>query len=275
MKSPFALLLVLMFAMFASVFSFDLAEANFVFPVDESRPVVKVQLPENRVYSTNVVPIAFTVEDIPYLYYRRGLFAFVLDGESEFFSPVLVSEGRAFCRYRATLSGLSEGTHGLNIVATGAISFEGRFVDASSSSGVVFFTVNVAVPRVMVDSPWQAKNYNINTLPLDFTVSEPVTSMSYSLDGEAIVPISGNTTLSGLSEGTHTIVVEAEDLAGSVGSSAPVKFTIATQTSGVQVGSESSPFPTLLVAVALIVSASAVSFGLVAYFLRRKRTSET
>jgi hypothetical protein len=62
-------------------------------------------------------------------------------------------------------------------------------------------------------------------------------------------------------------------LAGSVGSSSPVTFTVETQGPGQPGGSQPAPFPTTLVAVAVIVSAAVVSFGLVAYFLRRKRRS--
>jgi hypothetical protein len=91
------------------------------------------------------------------------------------------------------------------------------------------------------------------------------------LDGGASVAIAGNTTLSGLAEGTHTVVVEAEDLAGSVGSSSPVTFTVETAGTEQPGESQPEPFPTTLVAAAVIVSAAAVSFGLVAYFLRRKK----
>jgi hypothetical protein len=117
------------------------------------------------------------------------------------------------------------------------------------------------------------KTYNATTLPLEFAVSEPAASLSYSLDGGALVSIAGNTSLSGLSEGTHTVVVEAEDSAGSVGESSLVTFTVETQGSGQPGGSQPAPFPTALVAIAIIASAAAVSFGLLAYFLRRKRRS--
>jgi len=120
----------------------------------------------------------------------------------------------------------------------------------------------------------QLKTYNTTMLPLDFTVSEPASWLGYSLDGEASVPITGNTTLSGLSDGTHTIVVQAEDSTGSVGASAPVTFTVGTQTAGQQTGSESSPFPTTLITVGITVAIGAIiSIGLVVYSLRRKRKS--
>jgi hypothetical protein len=128
------------------------------------------------------------------------------------------------------------------------------------------------VPRVSILSLKQLKTYNATTLPLEFAVSEPTASLSYSLDGGAPVSIAGNTSLSGLSEGKHMIIVQAEDLAGSVGESS-VTFTVETAGSEQPDGSQPAPFPTTLVAVVVIASVAAVSFGLVAYFLRRRKRS--
>jgi len=50
--------------------------------------------------------------------------------------------------------------------------------------------------------------------------------MGYSLDNEENVTIAGNTTLTNLSEGTHNIIVYANDTSGNMGSSSQVYFTI-------------------------------------------------
>jgi hypothetical protein len=80
--------------------------------------------------------------------------------------------------------------------------------------------------------------------------------MAYSLDGQAEVVITGNTTLSGLAVGAHNLTVSAEDFAGLIGVSGTVQFTIV------------APFPTGLV-IASIVVAAAVSVGLLLYLKRR------
>ena len=67
-------------------------------------------------------------------------------------------------------------------------------------------------------------------------------------------------------------MVQAEDLAGSVGESS-VTFTVETAGTEQPDGSQPAPFPTTLVAVVVIASVAAVSFGLVAYFLRRRKRS--
>ena len=52
--------------------------------------------------------------------------------------------------------------------------------------------------------------------------------MGYCLDSLANVTIAGNTTISGLSEGTHSLVVYANDTAGNTVKSETVFFTVQT-----------------------------------------------
>jgi hypothetical protein len=235
---------------------------------------VTVQSPENRIYTQRSIAVDFTVSNFPFDSQWHILsdsgFTFFLDGE-ELDLPVSYSISGTNYLCSATLLDLQEGTHLLMVVVTAEPEDMGdlfghspHFVTAS-----VGFTVNAAVPRVSILSLKQLKTYNATTLPLEFAVSEPAASLSYSLDGGALVSIAGNTSLSGLSDGKHTIIVQAEDSAGSVGESS-VTFTVETAGSEQPDGSQPAPFPTTLVAVALIASAAVVSFGLVAYFLRRK-----
>ncbi|MDH5450534.1 MAG: right-handed parallel beta-helix repeat-containing protein [Candidatus Bathyarchaeota archaeon] len=68
-------------------------------------------------------------------------------------------------------------------------------------------------------------------VPLNFTVCDPVhmspiSWIGYSLDSEANVTITGNTTLIDLSFGSHTITVHANDSSGNTGSSETVYFTV-------------------------------------------------
>ncbi len=76
--------------------------------------------------------------------------------------------------------------------------------------------------------------------PLNFTIDETTSWMSYSLDGQANVTIAGNSTLTGLADGSHNLVVYANDTIGNMGKSDTVTFTINTQPSP-----SPSPTPTL------------------------------
>jgi hypothetical protein len=238
-------------------------------------PKVNLQSPENKIYGENSVPVDFSVSFFSWANHTNELrLEYSLDYST--LMPLTgfhqsISEG--FAVIESTLTHLSEGVHVLRVQVT--VFYEDirdTSIQSWSPPGLseaVSFTVNAAVPRVSILSLKQLKTYNATTLPLEFAVSEPTASLSYSLDGGALVSIAGNTSLSGLSDGKHTIMVQAEDLAGSVGESS-VTFTVETAGTEQPDGSQPAPFPTTLVAVALIASAAVVSFGLVAYFLRRK-----
>jgi len=106
---------------------------------------------------------------------------------------------------------------------------------------------------------------------LNFSVSEPASWLGYSLDGEAAVTITRNTTLYGISDGTHTITVQAEDTTGSTGASKPITFKVETQQAAQPTQPQSAPFPTTWIASSMVASAAAVSAGLLFYFKKRKR----
>jgi hypothetical protein len=92
---------------------------------------------------------------------------------------------------------------------------------------------------------------------LSFSVSEPVSQITYSLDGQENVTVAGNSTLVGLSVGVHNVTVYAWDTAGNVGASETITFTV-------------TPFPAVPVAAASVASVAVVIAGLLAYFKKRK-----
>ena len=81
-------------------------------------------------------------------------------------------------------------------------------------------------PTISVVSP-ENKTYIIGNVSLTFTLSEPVSWIGYSLDGQANVTITGDTDLTGLSDGSHSLIVYAEDNAGNTGTSETIYFSIA------------------------------------------------
>jgi hypothetical protein len=82
-------------------------------------------------------------------------------------------------------------------------------------------------PTILVVSPKNATYSDTNIL-LTFTVSELTSWVSYSVDGGAQVEVSREITLPPLPDGQHSIVVYASDLAGNVGSSDIINFTVDT-----------------------------------------------
>lgn len=85
--------------------------------------------------------------------------------------------------------------------------------------------VEITPPEIKIISP-KNTTYLTSTVPLIFTVNESTSWIGYTLDGQTNVTIFGNTTLTGLSEGSHNIVVYANDTSGNMGKSNTVSFTI-------------------------------------------------
>jgi hypothetical protein len=124
----------------------------------------------------------------------------------------------------------------------------------------VLHTLSQVVPIVSIVSP-ENKTYTVGDIPLTFTVSGSTLWMGYSLDGQANVTISSNTTLVDLSEGNHTITVYANNTAGNIGSSKMVYFTIIPEIA--------ESFPILIVAAILMMGG--IEATLLVYLTRRKK----
>lgn len=85
--------------------------------------------------------------------------------------------------------------------------------------------VNPTSPAITVVSP-ENQTYVTNSIPLRFSVSKPASWIGYSLDAQHNVTITGNTSLSGLSYGHHSIIVYANDTSGNMFSSFNVCFVV-------------------------------------------------
>ncbi len=112
------------------------------------------------------------------------------------------------------------------------------------------YAIEHTSPKITLLSPMNQTYHESSVLVL-FTVNKPFNWTSYSLDGEQNITLSGNTTITGLSNGSHNIIVYANDTFGNVGSSQTINFIVALP----------EPFPTVTVAVisgaAIVVVAAA------------------
>jgi len=126
-----------------------------------------------------------------------------------------------------------------------------------------FPSADTTPPSISVLSP-ENKTYLEDDVSLAFTVSESTSWTSYSLDGQMNVTINGNTTLSGLPDGMHSLIVYAEDAAGNTGASEIVYFSVEVP--------ELELFPVWIAAVIVIL----FIFGaiLLVYFKEIKKTTE-
>ena len=111
-------------------------------------------------------------------------------------------------------------------------------------------------PEITIISP-ENKIYHKTSIPIEFSVNEPVSWMQYKLDNENVTEISSNTTIAALSLGSHNLTVYAIDDAGNVGVSQTIQFEVAED-----------PFPALV--VASVITVAVVGVGLLVYFKKRK-----
>jgi hypothetical protein len=128
-----------------------------------------------------------------------------------------------------------------------------------TGSSSISFTIDTTPPVISALSV-QNKTYSTSDVPLNVTVNEPVSQVTYSLDGQENVTVAGNTTLADLSMGVHNVTVYAWDTAGNVGASETITFTV-------------TPFPTAPVATASAAAVAVVIAGLLFYFKKRKKES--
>jgi N-acetylneuraminic acid mutarotase len=110
-------------------------------------------------------------------------------------------------------------------------------------------------PTISLVSPANL-TYGGSTVPLIFGLDKRVSSEYYSLDGQQNVTIAGNTTLTGLSNGLHNIIVYANDTYGNIGASQTAVFNVVRP----------EPFPTVTaIAVVSVAAVVGVSVALLVY----------
>jgi predicted phosphodiesterase len=103
-------------------------------------------------------------------------------------------------------------------------------VTTLTPEGVVLdnFTLNrrgAHAPSIDLTSP-QNTTYTASDIPLNFSIDRPPAWTGYSLDGQGNLTITGDTTITGLTEGPHQIRVFANDTLGTMGASESVHFTV-------------------------------------------------
>lgn len=267
MHRPFlaAALAVLLSAIVASGFV-SAAEANpynyggtfhFSLPISIASPQ------NNTVYTTNNIAVIFNVSapegtGTAYLlgvHYTADWLpndVIVYTGNAQRYCP-------SFIEHNATYE-IPEGEHSLTIAAGGGGGIAYSLLWYSfelAGVSVINFTVDTTPPKISILS-LKNKTYDTSDVPLDFALNESISQVSYVLDGGENLTIASNTTLTGLPNGEHNVTVYATDLAGNIGSSETITFTVA----------KPEPFPTTPIAAS--AAAVAISAGLLVYFKKRR-----
>jgi hypothetical protein len=163
---------------------------------------------------------------------------------------------------KLSLTGIPDGKQYVTVMVTGAGSYADGAIWCSFGTGgseTVSFVTDTTPPNVSILQMENA-TYTEPEFPLNFTVNEAVSQVTYSLDGQENVTIAGNTTLTNLPYGEHNVTVYATDNVGNIGFETVI-FTIAEP--------EPEPFPATMV-IAPSASVAIVGAGLLVYFKKRK-----
>jgi len=206
---------------------------------DTSAPTISILSPENMTYLANDVLLTLTVSEL------ASWMGYSVDGHAN-----VTTLGNT------TLSGLLDGTYTLVVYANDTAGNMG-------ASSTVYFTVDTVAPNIGVLSP-ENKTYSVDSVPVTFTVDESPSWIGYSVDGHANVTTLGNTTLSELLDGTHSLVVYANDTAGNTGASETISFSI-----------EPPPlesFNPLWIMIAIVIIGGAVTASLI-YFTKIQKSN--
>lgn len=213
---------------------------------------VTIESPTNTTYnSKDALTLTATAHNAPFqfenqTYINYSIF-YSIDGQPQ----IPMSENSKAYTGTVTLPKLSEGNHTITVTAQAISKHDGAILDVGECT--INFTIDATPPDISLLLP-QSVTYNQNGFPLTFTVNEPTSRISYSLDDAANVTIAGNTTLIPQT-GPHNLILYANDTAGNIGASQTMNFTVA------------EPFPFLLVVAVLAAVAVGVA-GLVVYFKR-------
>ena len=244
----------------------------------ESPPIVSIHSPANGAHADSVMlnftvtksedwlstPISFSYEPGSGLSQKLVSVSFHIDGK--FYGSVVPNSNLSSpFNYSLYLTNLTDGSHTLVVRAdsTGVVRNWISSTVYSVPIDSVFATVNFALDSTPPNVSFLSveKAYTTSEFPLNFTVNESVCKISYVLDGQENVSVSGNTTLANLTYGEHNVTVYATDNVGNIGSET-ITFTIEER--------EPEPFPTTLVVLASVATIAVVGIGLLFYFKKRK-----
>ena len=194
---------------------------------DTTPPKITVLSPENKIYTTSNVPLVCTVD------------------KSTIWMAYQIDNGRNVTITGNTTITLSDGKHNMTVYAA-----DSNYNNGASST--VYFS-NFAVDTVPINltvTSIQNTTYASKDVPLSFTVAKAVSWTGYSLDGQANQTAQPNTTLAGLSYGSHVLTVYAQDSIGLIEAST-INFAIADKAV--------PELPNTLIIVLALVSIAALS----------------
>ena len=139
------------------------------------------------------------------------------------------------CTSPAAYNGLAEGAHSVAIKGTDSLG------NVSKTPATFQWMIDRTPPSTQFTNVSPAASFiNTNSVTFNFSASETST-FQCSVDSESYAPCTSPTVLASLEDGTHTMQVQATDLAGNVGIPATYAWTIDTLAPVITVGQVMPP----------------------------------
>ena len=268
-----AVLLLILTLLVSITAPFLSVKANpYRFPAPHVDPPEKVHLiitivspTQNTVYDNGTINVCFNANvEAPSSINKPNLGLTTYQGDwmqkIEFAPWPKVTHTSYFHPFNFSITGIPFGEHSINFTSTA----QGITVLENMSGRVYILEKTRTVKFSMRANPiitfasHQNATVETSASPLNFTVDHPVTEMAYCLDGQESIPISGNTTLTGLSNGQHNVTVYATDEYDYTGVSDILFFNV-----------NASEFPTTLVVAS--ISIVAVIASVILFYLKKGR----
>ncbi len=226
-------------------------------------PQITISSPENnKMYTMNNISLVFTLDVPSKAAFSAGQYAtakgikpstYLVDDQ---FRGYYDGSSELSKTYVFSLPRFSDGWHTVKIWATAI--WNPDFGGADTLKYVSFF-IDTVFPSISVLSANGSK-YGTADVSLNFTITEPVSMIYYSLDGRSNATLAGNfaithiygkdnycVTFHALEEGAHSLQIYANDTAGNIGKSDTIFFTVNTSTPdpspSPSASSSPSPFP--------------------------------
>ena len=230
-------------------------------------PVITIASPgNNTAYNTSRVPLTFNVTAPQSRTASSSTVhrvTYEADWQKETIDVLQGSQKQP--SFNLQLSNIPEGQHSITIKADGngiyvneeELSYKTFFI---SSTATISFTIDCTAPTVSV-LPLENVS-SASPIPPNVMVNEAYSKIACSLNGQQNVTVGGNSTIPYLPAGQYNVTFYVWDIAGNIGTSETVFFTIAEL--------EPEPFPVAPVAAASVASITVVSVALLVYFKKRK-----
>jgi hypothetical protein len=198
--------------------------------IDSSISGLTIVEPSNQTYNSDSLSLNATVcwffASLKSMSYNLdGLKSYPLDLESSKTEPFSPMHGIVIGL--ANLTKLSEGIHKIIVYAEGTGYFPQ--IRSCKDQAIIYFTIDTTSPEISILSI-ENRTYNQQNIPLNFTINEPTSWTAYSLDNQANSTINETLLLNGLVDGSHGLIIYANDTAGNMGKSENIFFSIKTTT---------------------------------------------